>query len=1114
MNATALDSLRDALERSAQAAEFGLVLRALERGEGSACGGLWGSAQSVFAAALAARVARQVLLVVSTDSEGELLLQDLIELGVAAEALPAREASARGALSSSDQDSVRGRLRIAQRLAGPREQAPRVLVASIRALLQPLPDARELERSLLHVHVGQKLPLESLVERLVASGYTRVPLVERAGELSLRGDILDVYPFASELPLRIELFGDEIEALRTFEPADQRSVESHKQISFSLARDAGDVEEGNGAIAIEMLDADALVVDVEPLRIDEQSETLRIRSALHARALQRHKSRLAKHGRLVLQSLPARPFSAQTRSVQGLAAGGRREHEALRALSGEGLETLVLCRTDAERARTLEWLTEHGGVPRGVVLAVGSLARGFRWPELGFAIVNHRELIGADTGVRAHAPRPQHRVKALESFFELRTGDLVVHAVHGLGLYQGLVTLERNGGAEDHLQLHFADDVALYVPASRIDLVQRYVGAGGQSAQSPPLDKIGGSSFRKRKEKVARALQDLAADLLEVQAQRETRRRPAWASDDELVADMLRAFPFTDTTDQVIADREIRTDLASKRPMDRLLCGDVGFGKTEIAMRAAFRVVAGGGQVAVLVPTTILAQQHDETFRERFAGFPVEIASLSRYTGAQEAREIARRTAAGEIDVLIGTHRILSSKIEFANLGLLVIDEEQRFGVAHKEHFKRMRASVDVLTLTATPIPRTLHMSLSGVRDISSLSVPPEGRQAVETRLGYREDDALLREILLHEKERGGQAFFLHNRVQSIEATALRLRRLVPQCSFVVGHGQMNGRELDRVMHVFTRHEADVLVSTAIVENGIDIPAAGTIVIDRADAFGLAELHQLRGRVGRGAQKSYCWLLTEESRPLSQVARERLKALEEMSQLGSGFGISMKDLELRGAGNILGAQQSGHIAAIGYDMYCQLLKQSIERMKRGATAEGTLEAAQATVSDQEAPGIELEFGLRALLPATLVASSDERLRVLRRMRAVRSAEDAAALARELRDRFGRLPEETLLLLRQSLVASGLEELGITRASWRGGLYVIQYRDRVSVERWLGELAPPRGDGRAELRMLRAGLAHLVLPARCKRPLDGLEWLERGLKIDADSLKMAAEAQTR
>lgn len=1114
MSADALESLRDALERTAQGTEFTLALRALERGESSACGGLWGSAQSLFAAALAARVARQLLLVVASESEGELLLQDLGELGVAAEFLPAREASTRGSLSASDQDSVRGRLRVAQRLAGPREQAPRVLVASMRALLQPLPDARELERSLLHLNVGQVLPLDALVERLVASGYTRVPLVERAGELSLRGDILDVYPFASELPLRLELYGEEIEALRTFEPTDQRSVEAHKQISFSLARDAGDVEEGDGAIAVEMLAGDALVVEVEPLRIEEQSETLRIRSALHARALQRHKGRVAKHARLVLQSLPARPFSASTRSVQGLASGGRREHEALRALTGEGLATLVLCRTEAERARTLEWLGEHGGVPRGVTLAVGSLARGFRWPDRGFAIVNHRELIGAETGTRAQAPRPQHRVKALESFFELRTGDLVVHAVHGLGLYKGLVTLERNGGAEDHLHIHFADEVSLYVPASRIDLVQRYVGAGGQAAQSPPLDKIGGSSFRKRKEKVARALQDLAADLLEVQAKRETRRREAWVADDELVGDMLRAFPFPDTADQAIADREIRADLTSKRPMDRLLCGDVGFGKTEIAMRAAFRVVAGGGQVAVLVPTTILAHQHDETFRERLAGFPVEIASLSRYTGAKEAREIARRTAAGEIDVLIGTHRILSSQIQFANLGLLVIDEEQRFGVAHKEHFKRMRSSVDVLTLTATPIPRTLHMSLSGVRDISSLSVPPEGRQAVETRLGYGEDDELVREILLHEKERGGQAFFLHNRVQTIEATALRLRRLVPQCSFVVGHGQMNGRELERVMHAFTRHEADVLVSTAIVENGIDIPAAGTIVIDRADAFGLAELHQLRGRVGRGAHKSYCWLLTEESRPLSQVARERLKALEEMSQLGAGFGISMKDLELRGAGNILGAEQSGHIAAIGYDMYCQLLKQTIERMKRGAGAAGIAEAAQATVADQESPGIELELGLRALLPETLVASHDERLRVLRRMRAVRGADEAAALARELRDRFGRLPEETLLLLRQSLLASALEDLGFTRASWRGGLYVVQYRDRVSIERWLGELAPVRGEPRAELRMLRAGLAHLVLPPRCKRPIDGLEWLERGLKIDADSLKMAAGASPR
>jgi transcription-repair coupling factor (superfamily II helicase) len=1113
MSPVALDELRDAIDRVAGLEACDLVLRALRRGERTACGGLWGSSQSLFLAALLPQLPESTLIVVSTDTEAELLGQDLATLGLPNELLPARESSGRGLLATADHDSIRARLQLAQRLAGPREHAPRLLLASIRSLLQPLPDAREIERSLLHLQVGQTLPLDELVTRLVSSGYTRMPLVEKPGELSLRGDILDVYPFASELPLRVELYGEEVEALRTFEPSDQRSVESHKHIAFSLARDSGDVEDGDGKLVAELYDARACVIEVEPLRIEEQAETLRIRSALHAHALKRHRELLSERARLVLQSLPARPHSFDTRSVQGLAAGGRREHESLRVLASEGLDALLLCRTDAERLRTEEWLGEHGGLPNGARLLVGGLAKGFRWPALRFALVNHRELIGAEIGTRVQVQRPQHRVKALESFFELRSGDLVVHAVHGLALYKGLVTLERNGGAEEHLHLLFDDEVGLYVPASRVDLVQRYVGTGGHGSTLPPLDRIGGTSFRKRKEKVARALQDLAAELLDVQARRETRRRTPWPKDDELIADMLRAFPYVDTADQVIADREISGDLHGKKPMDRLLCGDVGFGKTEMAMRAAFRIVTGGAQVAVLVPTTILAHQHHETFLERFAGFPIEIAALSRNVAAQEVREIARRCAQGELDVLIGTHRILSKDIAFKNLGLLVIDEEQRFGVAHKEHFKQLRATVDVLTLTATPIPRTLHMSLSGVRDISSLSIAPEGRQSVETRLGYCEDDAQVREILLHEKERGGQSFFLHNRVSTIEATVARLRRLVPQCSFVFGHGQMSGRELERVMHAFTRREADVLVATAIIENGIDIPAAGTIVIDRADMFGLAELHQLRGRVGRGSQKSYCWLLVEQSRPLSTVAKERLKALEEMSQLGAGFGISMKDLELRGAGNILGAAQSGHIAAIGYDMYCQLLKQTIESMKRGGAAE-TPSALRKTIGEEELPGIELELGLKALLPERFVASDDERLRILRRLRALRSPEECVQLATELRDRFGRLPEEAQTLLRQSQLASLLEEVGLTRVSWRQGLYVVQYKDRVGLERWLAEIQPRRGEGRAELRMLRAGLAHLVLPATCKNAVDGLTWLERGLKIDSAALKMAAEASTR
>ncbi|HKX46281.1 MAG TPA: DEAD/DEAH box helicase, partial [Planctomycetota bacterium] len=539
----------------------------------------------------------------------------------------------------------------------------------------------------------------------------------------------------------------------------------------------------------------------------------------------------------------------------------------------------------------------------------------------------------------------------LRSFFELEPGDLVVHAVHGLARYAGLVRMDRAGGEEEHLHLLFEADVSLYVPSSRIDLVQRYVGTGGGP---PKLDKLGGGAFRRRQEKVGRAVLDLAADLLEVQALRETRKRPAWNAPPELVRDLLAAFPYEDTPDQRSVTEELERELTGERPMDRLLCGDVGFGKTEVAMRAVFRVVAGGGQAAVLVPTTVLAEQHLATFRERFAAFPVRVECLTRLEAGSSVKATLEGVESGAVDVLIGTHRILSKDVRFRRLGLVVVDEEQRFGVVHKEKLKTLRSAVDVLTLSATPIPRTLHMSLAGVRDISALSVPPIGRQDVETHLAYREDRALVRDVLLREKHRGGQAFFLHNRVQSIEIVVRELEALVPECRFVFGHGQMGGRELERVMRTFTRGDADVLVSTTIVENGIDIPAAGTILIDEADRFGLAELHQLRGRVGRGQQRAWCYLLVDRSKPLSHVARERLKALEELCHLGAGFQISMKDLELRGAGNLLGPEQSGHIAAVGYDMYCRLLAQTVERLRSGALPAAGARAAElaAEVVDQ------------------------------------------------------------------------------------------------------------------------------------------------------------------
>ena len=1052
-----------------------------------AAGGLWGSSQALALGALARKHPTPIVALVSTELEAEGFHADLLALGCDATLLPAREEGAK-----QDPDAVRARLQVAQRLAGPTENRPRLCVASLLSMLQPLPTPGSLEEGYLHLQVGQKLVPDDLLERLVGAGYTRAPLAEEPGELSLRGDILDVFPFAAEQPLRIELFDEEVESLRTFDVDDQRSLEKLDRVSLCIASDAGGVEDGKGAMPASLLAANALWVWIEPLRVKDQRDGLRIRSSAHARALTQLEADEARHDRLELQSLPSGEHDADVRSVQGLGVGVMQAPDALGKLVEDEQRVVVLCRNDAERERFQHVLDDRGG-GRGIEIALGTLAQGFRVPTSKLVVVNHRELAGVEGARSAKKERPRHKVRALESFFELRMGDLVVHAVHGVALYQGLELMKRGKGEEEHLHLSFADDVSLYVPATRIDLVQRYVGTG---SKAPPRDKLGGSAFRRRKEKVEKALVDMAGELLEVQAKRELERRPAWPVDDGSVRELIDSWPHTDTNDQAVADEEIHKNLTSPHPMDRLLCGDVGYGKTEVAVRAAYRVVNGGGQVAVVVPTTVLAEQHLRTFRERLADSAVRVEMLSRHIKGKGAQQIVADIQLGSVDIAIGTHRLLSKDVRFGRLGLVIIDEEQRFGVTHKEHFKKLRASVDLLTLTATPIPRTLHMSLSGLRDISSLSEPPPGRQGVETKLVHKDEAAFLREAILRERARGGQVFYLHNKVHDIEVEAEWVRSLVPECSYAIGHGQMKNSELSAVMRRFSRGEVDVLVATTIIENGIDIPAAGTILIDDAHRFGLAQLHQLRGRVGRGGHKAYCYLLLERGAALSRIARERLKALEELSNLGAGFQISMKDLELRGAGNLLGTEQSGHIAAVGYDMYCRLLRQCTEGLAAGKAA---LSGGDAPLTPGE---IELELGLPAHLPKSWIPAADARLDLLRRLDAIHSPEEAEEARRMLRDRYGRLPEAAENLVLTFELRATLAAHGISRLSWRDEAWLIEFRDRVALERAFA------GD-RIELRPVRSGQALIVIPPPYREPAEGVAWLRRMLQRGEKAGKMSA-----
>ena len=1060
---------------------YARLLERMDKSRRIAVGGLWGSSQALLLADLVRTRKEPWIVVLSTEGEARTFADDLRFFG-APDPLwfPARTSFAAGSSRAhADLESVRQRLQVAQRLVGPPEQRPRLLVTSVLALLQPIPNARDIEREFLSLAIGERLDPEHLLKRLVKDGYERLPLAENPGDVSLRGDILDIFPFASDLPLRIELFDDEIESLRTFDPADQRSVQTLETVEVCLANDAATSEDEGHVEPMREISATAWYAEVEPLRIDDVAEGLRVQRSEYSQSLMHLDGEKQSRRKLSLQSLPAENVNFDTHSVQGLALGMSDAPRALREITEQGGRVHVVCQTEGEETRFQELISQRGGVP-GLQTSIGTLGKGFRLQPAPVVFINHRELVGIIGRQRVQSKAAAHRSRAIQSFFELKVGDYVVHAVHGLARFHGLKKMERGEGMEEHLQLAFADEVSVFVPVSRIDIVQRYIGT---SSAGPPLDKIGSQSFRKRKEKVQRALYDLASELIEVHAKRALKKRKSWGGDDAMVREMIAEFPYVETPDQLTTDVEIAEDLASDKPMDRLICGDVGFGKTELAMRAAFRVVNGGGKVIMLVPTTVLAQQHFESFGVRMADFPVEIAMLSRFVTPKDRRETLERVQRGEVDILIGTHRILSKDVKLSSVGLVIIDEEQRFGVTHKEHFKKLRAEVDLLTLTATPIPRTLHMSLSGVRDISALTVAPEGRQEIETLLGYVEDDAEIREALLREKNRGGQVFYLYNRVQSIEAVAQNLQRLVPECSFAIGHGQMTGHELEKVMRIFTRGDVDVLVATTIIESGLDVPAAGTIIVHDADRFGLSELHQLRGRVGRGSQRGYCYLLIEKLKPIRDIARERLKALEEMNQLGAGFQISMKDLEIRGAGNVLGAQQSGHIGAIGYDLYCRLLKSTVERLQDG------LSLAELAAEDPTVVGVELELGLNAYLPDEWIPDVHTRIEILRDLSEVRSLELHEEKRAALRDRFGRIPPEAESLLRSFRLKLRLEELCITRLAWQGDCYLIQFSDRVALEAAFAH-------HKVDLRSIRTGVAHLRTPAKIKGAEAALNWFEK------------------
>ena len=920
------------------------------------------------------------------------------------------------------------------------------VVATPSGLSIPVPPPEGFKRRMFTLTVGESSDREILLELLEAAGYERVETVMEVGQWSVRGGIVDIFSPTHDRPVRAEFVGDEVESLRLFDPTTQRSTGAVTGLTVLPlgARDAAPVT------LMDYLPPETLVVLEDPALLEAPPDDAPSAAPLGA-VLERYQ-------RLELPLLQrtegAGPRVAMgTRSVGGFRGQFKTLAGEIRAWRGEGFAVRLVVDDDRQSDRLRQMLAEHDleawpqatlWSPEGLGVLVGECSAGFQVPALGLIVLCEEEIFGAQRR-RLRRPRFQ-RGAAIATFNDLAPNDLVVHEQHGIGRYHGLRTLTTDGHSADFLLLEYSDGGRLYLPVERLDLISKYMGAPGGAAR---LDRLGGGAWQRVKESVRAALREMADALLKLYATRSVTERPRFSEDTPWQGEFEAAFRFEETPDQLRAIEQVKGDMAGARPMDRLVAGDVGYGKTEVALRAAFKAVADGRQVAVLVPTTVLAQQHYNTFVERFAPFPAKVELLSRFRSAKEQKAVVAGLASGAVDVVVGTHRLLSRDVRFKNLGLLVVDEEHRFGVTHKERIKQLRTAVDVLTLTATPIPRTLHMALSGVRDLSVIETPPLARLPVETVVTAF-SRAVIKEAIERELNRGGQVFFVHNRIQSLASMTTFIQGLVPEARVVMGHGQMAERELESVMVKFVDGQADVLVSTAIVESGLDIPASNTIIINRADRFGLAQLYQLRGRVGRERQQAYAYLLVPADGRVDETAQKRLRVIEEMTELGAGLRLAMRDLEIRGAGNLLGAAQHGHIAAVGFDLYSKLLAEAVRELSGEPAAE------------RVDPAISVD--VEALLPEAYVPEVNQRLALYKRLAEIERPEDIIDARAELADRFGPLPEPVEALLDVVALRVAARPLGVERIEAGGGRAVVTFAasTRVTPERVLERIAASRG----------------------------------------------------
>ncbi len=978
------------------------------------------------------------------------------------------------------------------------------LVLSVSALLRRTLPPEVLKDSYEYVVVGEEIPRESFISRLISLGYEKTGLVQKPGEIAVRGSVIDIFPPGEEHPIRLDFFGEELESIKVFDPATQRSLGRREEAVLLPVRevlleyDFSRVEEQiftrlkkfelsptnesaylraletrhflepeefwlplvyeKPASIFDYLSGKEGLVLFEPERILEELSLFQEKILSSWRLAREGKRVLVEpfesflseeEARKILKDAPWRlevsslPFHGeeavnfQVRDHSSHFENLKREPQKAiekglsylrEALAGED-KVLVLTPRESTAEKLLSLFKREGlgdEIPlrkaplkefpsEGFAVFLGDLGRGFWWPEIGLFVIPEHELFG----VRRPLTTPKRRAKeAFLRFEDLRPGDYVVHREHGIGRYQGLVSLELGGLPGEFLLIEYRDGDKLYLPVDKLHFIHKYVGLEGKE---PALDRLGGKSFEARKRKVQKAIAEVAQELLALYAARKVSQGFSFEPG-PLLRQLEATFPYEETPEQALAIEETLSDMQKPTPMDRLVCGDVGYGKTEVALRAAALAVENKKQVAVLVPTTVLAEQHYRTFVERLEPLGIRVGVLSRLKSTREQRAILKKLARGEIDVIIGTHRLLSSDVSFKDLGLLIIDEEHRFGVRHKEKLKQLRKNVDVLALSATPIPRTLQLSLLGIRDLSVITTPPRERLPVKTYLA-KFDDRIIKEAIERELSRGGQVFFVHNRIKGIYALADWLRRLIPQARIEVAHGRTPPQQLEDIMVRFVRKEIDVLVSTTIIESGLDIPSANTIIINRADLMGLAEIYQLRGRVGRSNVQAYAYLLVPSLAGLSEEAEKRLKALMQFTELGSGFKLAMSDLQIRGAGNLLGTFQSGHVAALGYDLYLELLKKTIDEM-RGRPLEEEIEP-------------EINLKIPAYFPQTYVPDVEQRLNLYRKLALARDEKEIEELEAEIEDRFGPLPKEAANLIGLSFLRGLLQSLRVRKLDRRG-----------------------------------------------------------------------------